>query len=392
MKIAYFDTISGMSGDMTLAAFISAGVKLQELTDEIKKLKLDAVELSASHVSRNGIDAVKVEVIASSLQNRHHRGITEINSIIDNSSLKESVKNNAKKIFAVLANAEAKVHGTTIDKIHFHEVGAIDSIVDIVGTAICLDLLGIEKIYSSPIKLGSSALIETEHGKLPIPSPAAVEILRDYPITLTDIPFELTTPTGAAIIKAISSGVLSFEKIKVETVGYGAGSKEIPQLPNLLRILIGEFQQTLNVDDAVVIETNIDDMNPEIYPYIVEKLLQSGALDAYLIPIIMKKGRPGILLSVLANKIDVENVMHIIYNETTTLGIRIIETSRRKIEREEKELISEKFGRVKVKIIDYEGKKQVIPEFEECKRISSEKGIPLKEVYRILEKEFFETR
>ncbi|MDI6767514.1 MAG: nickel pincer cofactor biosynthesis protein LarC [Bacteroidota bacterium] len=387
MKIAYFDTIAGISGDMTLGAFISAGVSLDELTNEIKKLNLQGIELDATRIERSGISAIKFDVIVST-KRHHHRHLKDIFKIIDGSLLSEKIKVTSKNIFMEVAKAEAKVHNLPVGKVHFHEVGALDSIVDIVGAAICFERLGIEKVYSSPVKLGSGGFVETEHGKLPIPSPAVVEILKGYPTVLTDIPFELTTPTGAAIIKTMSSGVLSAEKIKVKSIGYGAGSKEIPQIPNLLRVMIGEIQKPFDEDDVVVIETNIDDMNPEIYPYVIEQLLQHGASDAYLIPIIMKKGRPGILLSVLVSRSELEKILNIIYQETTTLGVCIIEMTRKKIKRDEKEVMSKIFGRVKMKVITYEGKQRLVPEFEECKRIASENKISLQEIYRMLEKEF----
>lgn len=386
MKIAYFDTIAGISGDMTLGAFISAGVLIDELTNEIKKLNLKGIELEARRIERSGISAIKLDIVVSA-QQIPHRHLKNIFRIIDESHVSDKVKETSKNIFMELALAEAKIHNMSVEKVHFHEVGAIDSLVDIVGVAICLDKLGIEKIFSSPIKLGSNGFIEAEHGKLPIPSPATLEILIGYPTILTSIPYELTTPTGAAIIKTLSSGDLERDKIKIELIGYGAGSTEISQVPNLLRVIIGEVQQPFEEDDIVIIETNIDNMNPEIYPYIIERLLQHGANDAYLVPIIMKKGRPGILLSVLVNRSSSEKILSIIYRETTTLGVRIFETTRKKIQREEKEIISKKFGRVKVKVVSYAGKQRLVPEFEECKRIAIQHQIPLWEVYRILDKD-----
>lgn len=386
MKIAYFDTIAGISGDMVLGALISAGFLLDELTNEIKKLNLKGIELEATRIERNGISAIKLDVLVST-KHYHHRHLKDILRIIDESNISIKAKENSKNIFMIIAHAEAKVHNIRIEKVHFHEVGAIDSIVDIVGAAICFEKLGIEKVFTSPVKLGSGKFVETEHGKLPLPSPATIEILKGYPTVLTDIPFELTTPTGAAIVKAISSGILKSEYLNIETIGYGAGSKEIPQVPNLLRVMIGELQPRFEEDDVVIIETNIDDMNPEIYPYVIEQLLQHGVYDAYLIPIIMKKGRPGILLSVLASRSELEKILNVLYRETTTLGVRIIETTRKKIKREEKEVISKKLGRVKMKVVNYEGKERLVPEFEECKRIASEKKVSLQEIYRILEKE-----
>ena len=386
MKIAYFDTITGISGDMTLGAFVSAGMQLEDLRREIAKLNLTGIELEASRVERSGISAIKIDVNITEKQ-KQHRHLSDIFRIIDESSLNNLVKENSKKIFREVARAEANVHNIAVDKVHFHEVGALDSIVDVIGTAICLDKFGIESVYSSPVKLGNGGYTQSDHGKLPIPAPAAVEILRGYPVILTDIGYELTTPTGAAIIKALSSGTLTTEKIKVECVGYGAGSINIPQTPNLLRIMIGELVNTFEEDESVMIETNIDDMNPEIYPFVIERLLNRGAQDAFLIPIIMKKGRPGILLSTIVSRNKLDDILTIFFQETTSLGVRILPIDRRKIERSCREVKS-KLGNVRMKIVFYDGKERFIPEFEECKRLSSEMNIPLRDVYSIIKSEF----
>jgi len=385
MKTAYFDTISGISGDMTLGAFISAGISIDELISELQKLKLKGFELSTHHVTRNGIVAVQIEVVIYE-KPHYHRYLKDIETIIDKSDLSLRVKENSKKIFHEVAVAEAKVHNTSIDRVHFHEIGAIDSIVDIVGAAICLEKLDIQVVYSSPVKVGNGGTVNTQHGMLPVPTPATMEILRGYPIILTDVPFELTTPTGAAIVKALSQGVLTTEKIQVSSIGYGAGSREIGQLPNLFRILIGEIEPHYLSDEIVSIETNIDDMNPIIFPYIIEKLLAAGAQDAYLIPIVMKKGRPGILLSVLLERVKIYKILEIIFCETTTLGVRIQPVERKKLERTKKQ-VNTSFGVISVKVITVEGKKQLRAEFEECKRIALDKNMPLVEVYRILERE-----
>jgi len=385
MKIAYFDTISGISGDMTLGAFISAGISIDELNSELRELKLDGFELSAHHITRNGIVAVQADVVISE-QPHYHRHLKDIESLIDHSGLSLHVKERAKKIFHEVAVAEAKVHDTDIEKIHFHEVGAIDSIVDIVGAAICIEILGIQAVYTSAIKVGNGGTVNAQHGMLPVPTPATMEILRDYPIILTDVPYELTTPTGAAIVKALSNGVLNTEKIQVSAIGYGAGGREIDQLPNILRVLVGELETQYLSDEIVSIETNIDDMNPEIYPYVIEKLLAAGANDAYLFPIVMKKGRPGVLFSVLVERTKIDSMLEIIFRETTTLGVRIQPVERKKLSRANKQ-VNTSFGFITVKVITVEGKEQLRAEFEECKRIALEKNIPIIEVYRILERE-----
>jgi len=386
MRVAYFDTVGGVSGDMTLAAFVSAGLRIDDLIEEIGKLNLAGVELEASHLQRSGITAVKLDVIVSAPQ-EHHRNLAEITAIIDQSSLSGRVKEDARKIFMEVAKAEAKIHNTTIEKIHFHEVGALDSIVDIVGAAICFEKFGIQAVYSSPVKLGSGGFVESAHGKLPLPGPAAMEILKDYPTILTDVPYELTTPTGAAIIKTMSLGTLAWDRFRVETIGYGAGTREIQQIPNLLRIMIGELAPSYEEDELVTVETNIDDMNPEIYPFVIEQLLSNGANDAYLVPVIMKKGRPGILLSALANRSRLDDILGVIFSQTTTLGVRIQPIERRKLQRSQR-VVHTSLGDAKMKVIAVNGTERLVPEHEECKRLAIEKKIPLLEVYRILEKEF----
>ncbi|HUN65975.1 MAG TPA: nickel pincer cofactor biosynthesis protein LarC [Bacteroidota bacterium] len=386
MKIAYFDTIAGVSGDMTLAAFIDAGVPVDALAKIASSLDLPGVELEVGRCVRNGISAVKLDVVVSQ-QKHYHRHLADILGMIGESDLPPAVKETAGAIFTEVARAEAKVHDTTVEKIHFHEVGAIDSIVDIVGAAVCLDHLKIGRVYSSPVRLGSGGFIDAAHGRLPLPGPAAAEILKNYPTVLTDIPYELTTPTGAAIIKALSGGVLSAERMRVERIGYGAGSRELKEVPNLLRIMVGEIEAAGEGDDAELLETNIDDMNPELYPYIMEKALAEGALDVWLTPVIMKKGRPGIVLSVLAPKERMAALMRLVMAETTTLGVRIQPVTRKKAGRESVE-VSTSFGKVLGKKINFEGEERIAVEFEEGKRIAMEQKIPLVEVYRRLNAEF----
>lgn len=385
MKIAYLDTISGIAGDMTMAAFVSAGLPIDELSAELKKLPLEGFELLGSHVERSSIDAVHIEVVVSQ-DLHHHRHLGEINFIINTSTLSPNIKERAKSVFAAIAEAEAKIHNTTPEKVHFHEVGAVDSIVDIVGTAICLEKFGIERLYTSPVRLGSGGWVKTEHGTIPTPTPASLEILRNYPTILTSVPEELTTPTGAGIVKALSSGILAEEVIVPRAVGYGAGTKEIPGIPNLLRAVIGDLEGSQERDDILVVETNIDDMNPQLYPYIIEKLLASGAHDAYLIPIIMKKGRPGILLSVMVERLKLDSIITTIYSQTSTIGLRIQNIGRKKLPRRKID-VHTSLGTVRAKVVHRDNGDVVTAEFEECKRIAEEKQMPLMEVMRILERE-----
>ena len=385
MNIAYFDTLAGISGDMTLGALVSAGVPFDELNKELRALGIGGFELQARHIERNGMVATKVDVVISE-QPHYHRHLKDIEELIDKSSLSENVKDRSKIIFREVATAESIVHSTAIEKVHFHEVGAIDSLVDIIGVSICLEKLGIQAVYSSPVKVGSGGMVKSQHGALPVPTPATMEILKGYPIILTDIPFELTTPTGAAVIKALSQGMLSMEKIQISAIGYGAGGREIEQLPNLLRVFIGTLDPNYLADEIVSLETNIDDMNPEIYPYVIEKLMSAGAHDAYLIPVVMKKGRPGIILSALVERSKIDRYLDILFRETTTLGVRIQPVERKKLPRSTKQ-VQTSFGFVSVKVITFEGQEQLRVEFEECKRIAVEKKLPLAAVYRMLEKE-----
>ncbi|MCX8057618.1 MAG: nickel pincer cofactor biosynthesis protein LarC [Ignavibacteria bacterium] len=395
MKIAFLDTFSGLSGDMFVGALISAGMPFEHLKQELKKLNLKGYELSISLVQKKSITATKFDVKINvdykhshEHEDEHHhhhhdshhgRSYAEIIELIEKSELSANVKSISKNIFKIIGEAEAKIHNVKLEDVHFHEIGAIDSIVDIVGAAIGLEYFNVKNVFTSIVPFGKG-FIQTQHGTMPIPAPATIEILKDYPVTFLDVPFELTTPTGAGIIKALSQGLIDFKKIKVTNIGYGAGSKDIPQIPNLFRLIIGEPIETFSIDESYIIETNIDDMNPEFYPYVIEKLLNAGAHDAYLIPIIMKKGRPGIILSTLCEGNKIDEVLNIIYKETTTLGVRIIKIDRRKLNRDI-ETIKTKFGEVKVKVVIHENSKKYIPEFEECKKIALEKNIPISDVY-----------
>jgi uncharacterized protein (TIGR00299 family) protein len=385
VNIVYLDTIAGIAGDMTLAGFIAAGYPLDELSAELRKLKLEGFELTAEHVRRSAIDAVHVDVVVTR-QPDYHRHLTDILEILDRSALNGAVRERAARIFTALAGAEARVHNTTIEKVHFHEVGALDSLVDIVGTAICLEHFGVERVYTSPVRLGSAGLIQTQHGTMPVPAPATLELLKDYPVQFTAIPAELTTPTGAAIVKALSSGVLQDDVVRVQAVGYGAGTREIEGIPNFLRVVIGAFDEPYERDESVVIETNIDDMNPQIHPYLIEQLLAAGAHDAYLIPIIMKKGRPGILLSVLTTQPRLQDAVGVIFRETTSIGLRIQHVGRRKLPRQEV-TVRTSYGPIRAKAVEREGVVTLTAEFEECKRIAREQHLPLAVVMRTMNEE-----
>jgi uncharacterized protein (TIGR00299 family) protein len=378
MTIAYFDCFSGISGDMTLGALVDAGVSIDALRSELSKLNLPGYRITAEKVTRSGIAATKVNVNLDE-KKQPVRHLSDIRTIIESSLLSQAVKQKSIRIFVRLAEAEAKVHGTTPDKIHFHEVGAIDAIVDIVGSIIGLELLDISEAVCSPINLGSGA-IRSAHGTLPVPSPAASELLKGIPVYSSSILFELTTPTGAAIISTLSSSFGPLPRIKIDRIAYGAGNKDFPDQPNVLRLFLGEPVAAYEEDSSVVIETNIDDMNPQAYDYIIEKLMKQGAQDVYLTPIIMKKGRPAVLLSVLTDKARSETVLDTIFRETTSIGVRIQEVGRKKLSREIRE-VETVYGAVHVKVSKRGDEVlTVTPEYEDCRKIAEEKQVPLKTV------------
>ncbi len=385
MKIAYFDTVSGIAGDMAMAAFVSAGVPVDHLAEQLRLLNIEGFEIVARHIQRSSISTVHIDVVVQQPESRH-RHVKHIESLIMGSSLRDPVKERAIAVYRVIAEAEARVHNTTLEKVHLHEVGALDSIVDVVGVAICLDYFGIERVYSSPVRLGSGGTVATEHGIIPTPAPATIEILKGYPVVFTKHPYELTTPTGAAIIKALSTGVLDDERLRPLAVGYGAGTKEFSDLPNFLRVVIGDLDPEIETEDILVVETNIDDMNPQIYPFLIEQLLASGAHDAYLVPIIMKKGRPGMLLSTMVAHSRLDDVVQTLYRQTTTIGLRIQRIGRRKLPRREIQ-VQTSFGPIRAKVVLRDGREVVAAEFEECRRIATERNLSLLDVMRTLERE-----
>lgn len=378
MALAYFDCFSGISGDMTLGALVDAGVSIDVLRAELARLDLAGYGLKAEKVKRGGIAATKVHVVIDH-KDQKSRHLSDIIGIIERSSLSPGIKQKSSSIFKRLADAEAKVHATAPEKIHFHEVGAVDAIVDIVGSVIGLELLGITNVQISRINLGSGT-VQTAHGLLPVPAPATAELLTGIPAYQSTTQFELTTPTGAAIISTLGSAVGTLPLMKINRVAYGAGDQEFPGQPNVLRVLIGEAAAAFEEDASIVIETNIDDMNPQIYDYLIEKLMQQGAQDAYLTPIIMKKGRPAVLLSVLADRSKSDIMLDAIFRETTSIGVRIQEVRRRKLAREIRE-VETIYGKIRVKV-SKRGDEMLsaTPEYEDCRRIAEEKQVPLKTV------------
>jgi uncharacterized protein (TIGR00299 family) protein len=386
MNTAYFDCFSGISGDMTLGALVDAGVSIEALRAGLAKLKLPGYEIKAEKVNRSGIAATKAHVIIDR-KNQKSRHLSDILGIIEGSPLSPTVKEKSGRIFKRMAAAESKVHGTIPDKIHFHELGAVDAIVDIVGAVIGLDHLGITQIITSSINVGSGT-VHTSHGIFPIPAPATAELLKGIPFYQSSTQFELATPTGAAIISTLSNSFGFLPAMKVERIAHGAGDKDFPDMPNILRLMIGELVANYEEDTSIVIETNIDDMSPQVYDYIIESLMEQGAQDVYLSPIIMKKGRPAILLSVLTDRSKTDTLLDIIFKETTSIGARIQEVGRKKLSREIKE-VDTVYGRVGVKVSKRGDEVlTVTPEYDDCRRIAEEKKVPLKIVMEEAKKQF----
>lgn len=378
MKTAYFHCFAGISGDMITGALLDAGAAFERLESELKMLEITGFKISAKKVVKNGISGTKFNVNVTGEQTV--RGLPEIEKIINSSKLRNSIKKRSLEIFWILAEAESVVHGIPLDEVHFHEIGAVDTIVDIVSVCVTLEDLGIKKIFSSPLNLGTG-YVETMHGKLPVPSPATMEILKGKPVYSMGIKSELTTPTGAAIISAIADNFISIPLMNLDSTGYGAGTRDLP-IPNLLRVITGELVEEKHLADTITsLETNIDDMNPEFFPSVMEKLLENGALDVYLQPVIMKKSRPGNILTVLAEHQDEEKFARIIFRETTTSGIRISSVRRRKLVRETGS-VHTPFGEVAIKIHYIEGEVITLsPEFNNCKTIADKKEVPIKDVY-----------
>ena len=462
MKIAYFDCFSGISGDMCLGALVDAGVSMKKLLRELEKIPLKGYEVRVRKVKRAGIAATKVDVVIEAKskelraeseethsmergaksdpthpplsKGRSKEGLIikrlrtegkeqkpkrweDIEKVIHKSLLSKDIKEKGLKVFQRLFKAEAKIHGDTFENVHLHELGAVDCLVDVFGTIIGLDFLGVEKVYASPVNLGSGS-VKTEHGILPVPAPASAEILKGVPVYATDANFELTTPTGAALVRELSSEFGNLPLMHIENTGFGAGNMNFKDRPNVLRLFVGNLlspslrrlnppipllakpyspsplwqrgvrgdlkEGLVNLFDemATVIEANIDDMNPQIYEYVMEQLLKQGALDVFLTQVIMKKGRPGIKLTVLCRETEKEKLIESILTETTSIGLRFYDVGRKVLQREIK-LIDTEFGKVRVKFSKLgDDILKVTPEYEDCKRLAKKLNMPLIEVMR----------
>ncbi len=382
MKLAYFDCFSGISGDMVLGALVDAGLDIRQLEAELRKLPLDSWSISAERVKRKAIAATKVHVEAG--PQHHHRHLSDILKMIDSASLAPRAAENACKIFRRLGEAEAKVHNIPVEKVHFHEVGAVDSIIDIVGSAIGFDLLGITEFSCSALDVGSGR-VQTEHGILPVPAPATADLLRGAPTFSSGVQKELVTPTGAAVATTLSSSYGKMPPMLISAVGYGAGSADLAEQSNVLRLLLGESvprQAAAGSADSIVsvIETNLDDMSPQIYGYFVERALAAGALDVFSTPVQMKKNRPGQLVTLLCEVSSRSRLIDLIFHETTTIGVRTYEVHRQTLNRETVP-VETPLGPIRMKVSRMNGTiLNAAPEYEDCQRIAAQKGIPLKEV------------
>ncbi len=366
---------------MTLGALIDAGLPLENLKTELSKLGMDdEYEILSKKVLKNGMSATYINVELK--KHEHvHRHLHDIQEIIDKSSISESAKEKSKEIFLQLARAESKVHGVDINEIHFHEVGATDAIVDVVGSVIGMELLSIERIQASPIHVGNG-FVESAHGKIPVPAPATMELLKGVPIYSTGIKSELTTPTGAAIITTFASSFGPRPEMRILKTSYGAGTRDL-EIPNLLRLNLGEFvESNFKMDFVDVVETNIDDMNPQFYDYVMERLFESGALDVFLTPVQMKKNRPASKITVLIADNLLEKIVRILLTETTTLGVRVSKKIQRYCLERETKVVETEWGKIRVKVArDRSSILNVSPEYEDCKKVSLEHSIPLKIVY-----------
>ena len=386
MRIAYFDCIAGISGDMALGSLVDAGADFDELRAVLGKLPLEPFSLEREEVESFGVRATKIHVDAPAAG--VIRTYSSIRMLLDAApDIPADALRNAQRIFRRLAEAEATVHRKEVEFVTFHEVGGVDSIVDIVGTALAVSMLGIERVFASPVPTGFG-MAKTEHGALPIPGPAVVELLRGAPMYSRGVPFELVTPTGAAILASLVEGYGEMPLMRVEAVGYGAGEQRL-DFPNVTRVIAGEEEaapSSRRVTDAtgggdVVLETNIDDLNPELYEYVLERLMTAGAQDAWLTPIVMKKSRPAVTVSVLCASGDEEALREVLFRETGTLGVRSTAVTKQALGREEVE-VDTRVGKVRVKIGYLDGRAvTVAPEFEDCVRVARAAGIPAKDVY-----------
>jgi pyridinium-3,5-bisthiocarboxylic acid mononucleotide nickel chelatase len=380
MRLAYFDCPSGASGDMILGALVDAGAPFEALSRELAGLGVAGYRLERREVIKAGFRATKVDV-ALGHHEAGHRGLREILDILEGSRLAPVVRDMASRIFRRLAEAEARVHGTTPERVHFHDVGAVDAIVDVSGACIGLHLLGVDAVHVGALPVGGG-FVDGPHGRMPVPGPATAELLKGFPTLDTGIRRELVTPTGAAILTTLAAGAGTMPAMRVTAVGYGAGTMEL-ETPNVLRLFVGEASAapaTTPAETIVQVETTVDDMSPQLYEPLLERLLEAGALDAWLTPVIMKRSRPGVVLTALCEPGRVADLSRLLFEESSTIGVRWTAYQRSRLDREMVRLDTA-YGPVTFKVSRLEGRVvTVTPEFEEVRRIARDKGLPVREV------------
>jgi uncharacterized protein (TIGR00299 family) protein len=383
MRTLYFDCFAGASGDMILGALIDAGVERESFKQQLSLLGVTGYTIGFETVDRSGISATYARV--QTAHEHAHRHLADILKIINDSRLSDNVKNRAAKIFSRLAEAEARVHDQPVEKVHFHEVGALDAIIDVVGAAIGFELLEIDRFVSSPLHVGSGT-VEMEHGRFPVPPPAVTELLKGVPFYASDVTGELVTPTGAAIITTVCNAYGPVPLLKLEHTGYGAGTREYPRFPNALRVLVGEEEKgtrasIVSADERLwMIETNLDDISPQILGHVMERAFELGALDCFFTSVQMKKNRPGVLLSILCRDKERATLSELLFSETTTLGIRAYEVERRALERDIV-TVETQYGSIDVKVGQLNGHIiKVMPEYDHCRQAARAAKVPLRVV------------
>ena len=381
MKAAIFDAFSGMAGDMALGAFLDAGFDFNLLKSELKKLNVSGYSLNCVKTSRGHFNGTKFNVCIRPGHFHDHTPLSKIRELIRQSRLHPGIKKNALKIFEKLGRAEARVHGVPLEKVFFHEVGAVDSIVDIVGTAVCLHHLRIEKIFVRNLHVGRGTLKTHHHGRMALPSPAALELLKGFELHHAPIDYEMVTPTGAAILAALAEKTSDLPSMETQAVGYGAGTRDFKDRPNLLRVSWGDVLRGFSRDRILVLETNLDDMNPLGFEILYSHLFKAGALDVCVTPILMKKMRPAFKLSVLFEHVRKQEISAAVFKETTTLGVRFLELDRFLLQRKFV-TVSTRFGKLKVKVGSAEGRPSIVsPEYEDCKKAALKNGMAFRTVY-----------
>jgi uncharacterized protein (TIGR00299 family) protein len=378
MKTAYFDAFSGLSGDMIVGAILDCGADFAEFERAMNAVPIKGYRLSTRRKVSSGISALKFDVEVTEPQPERHFG--EIRAMIVSSSLAETVKRRAIAIFEVLAEAEARIHNTTPDHVHFHEVGAVDSIIDIIGTAWGLEHLGVGDLIVSPLPMGSG-FARSQHGVIPVPAPATAELLTGFALRLGDGAAEMVTPTGAAVVRALARSAEIPLNFEIEKIGYGAGTRDLEDRPNVLRMMLGRERARLDSDEMIEISANIDDLSPQIYDHVMERLFAAGARDVTLTPTMMKKGRPAVTLGVIAEPAHRDAIAQIIFAETSTIGLRFHSVARLKLAREIRE-VETRWGKIRVKMSGAHGHppSTISPEYEDCRRIAAEHGVALRVV------------